>query len=89
MMIQGCLKKGFRFFLRGDVNKIAQLQLRYLKLFTTEQLSDFQSNLVQIINEIQVSSNEGPDGFPRRDTKKNSKIYHRKFKKSSSPKPLG
>ena len=89
MMIQGCLKEGFRFFLRGDVNKIAQLQLRYLKLFTTEQLGDFQSNLVQIINEIQVSSNEGPDGFPRGDTKKNSKIYHRKFKKSSSPKPLG
>ena len=88
MMIQGCLKEGFRFFLRGDVNKIAQLQLRYLKRFTSEQLGDFQSNLVQIIYEIQVSSNEGPDGFPSGDTKENSKMFHRKFNKSSSPKPL-
>ena len=87
MMIQGSSKEGFRFFLRGDVNKIAQIQLRYLKHFTTTQLGDFQSNLVQIIYEIQVS-NEGPDGFPSGDTKENSKTFHRKFNKSSSPKPL-
>ena len=77
MMIQGSSKEGFRFFLRGDV--IAQIQLRYLKHFTTKQLGDFQSNLVQIIYEIQVSSNEGPDGFPSGDTKENSKIISPKI----------
>ena len=77
------------FYLGGDVNKIAQIQLRYWKRFTTEQPSDFQSNLVQIINEIQVTSNEGPYGFPRGDTKEIFKIYHRNFNKSSSSKPMG
>ena len=71
------------------MNKIAQIQLRYLKHFTTKPLGDFQSNLVQSINEIQISSNEGPDGFQGEILTKFLKIYHRNFNKSSSPKPLG